>query len=248
MAKKYFFICFAFVFLLTSNLLFSKAQANTYQSKNNCPVGYQFRENDARCEGVIRNNISSGPNLVSFSVGQLQSTNPLTLRVPKTSSNSQPAIEVYSRRNGYSMIPREPLRQRGNYFFFNWASTELEELGIFPSNLNTLNALTYLEEDFANVYIPTILDDASARYSIKIECDECEFQIESLSLKSGNYEMPCMQQTYPNRVTYVCNGQNAPADDYRLTLVSRTMRRNSSNFDPTMSKGWILKHQPQWLK
>ena len=235
-------------FLSFLGLIFSTKTSGSvcHLANRSSQIGYQRRENDARCEGVARRNINGGLALASLTVGNFIDSDPLSFTIPDV-AGIQPDVTITYQSKDYYLEPIGDMRLRGGNFLFQWPADIMRELGIFPDNLGRIHALASVERGNNVEYVPVIADQNQGTYLIVVKCNECELKVETFHVRSSPFEMECYSNENPRTPLFVCDGKSSPAGAYTLRLSAKVKLAGSSRYVQYRPFVKVFRHNPQWL-
>lgn len=232
------------VFILL-NLSLANARSEPCKPGNPKNSTYLLRENDRRCEGIITPQVSNDFDLISFSIGQLQPADLLTLQIPKVASLPQPIVRIQSRRKYYQLDPLE-LKDRGKQWQFQWTSEVLQQESI---PLSSLRALALSEK----VVIPIFLNKLnSPAYTVHIYTGGRVTTMTINIQRDGNI---LYSQTLTDRpgdeIKWTWNGLDrqgkiVPPGRYTLSITAKVQQRNAPDEERYITQQF--EHNPAWLK
>jgi flagellar basal-body rod modification protein FlgD len=236
-----------FPLLLLNLLLFNPS---TEAKDRDCPSGnskntaYMRRENDLRCEGIISPEAAREDfYLSSFSIGQLQPTKTLTLKIPKVANLTEPTVRVQSTRKYYQLDPLK-LKSQGQQWQFQWPNNILAAENIALNQLRT-KAIS------DNVLIPVRLSNNSA-YDIRIYTGDPSKTITlKIQQKNGQEIYSQTVNNQPNKeVKFLWNGKTnqgkiVPPGRYILSI-NAVLETSNGNQTKTLTQQF--EHNPAWLK
>jgi hypothetical protein len=243
-------------FLLISLLLLSLSPlaAQSAQSES-CPKGnlkttdYQLRENNGnrRCEGIRRRQIGRNLELVSLTVGRLQESNPLILKIPGSEKNQLKVVLRHPAKN--YQLDNVTLSYGNGFFQMQWSDAVLKMANIFADSLFATAEIQPSGTNTSPTRIPVILNRNAGKYEFIFQCSECEAKIKTFDISAGNQYMKCENNVGDSRSPrFFCDGRNAPRNKYRLQVSYDIKPSDSSKYESPAPIITYFKHDPQWLK
>lgn len=207
----------------------------------NCPAGrpndlnYIRRDNN-RCEGLRdRRDASGNLSLVSFVTTNLGNlSNPLTIRV---AGSTAPTLEVQEFSRNYR-LDNVQMQPRGNSAIFPLNTKVLDRANI--KTPDRLLAVAYVIQNGSPIYYPTVLGNASGRYTFVLFAPKPTGFRKIQIRRVGNpkpYLDQSLQQPREGEIAFDWTYGNAPAGDYELYLEDSRGSQRRIRF----------KHNRQWL-
>ncbi len=229
----------------------SQAQQERCKPGNPAIRGYMERPNDRRCEGTNAFRKSGGPDLVSFSTGQLQPSNQqLTLQVPKLKNLPTPRVIVRSYVKYYQLIPLGFPRSTDSLFGFQWSTSDV--IGPEQIPYSSLMATAFTRDRNRTVYLPVIFNQPSDRQYRFVLSSERPFIMKAFEIRDSQDKVVHRKsaRTYdPGEVTLTWDGRDnsgksAAPGRYRLRI--QTELQQPPEAIPPVSVAF--EHNPEWLK
>ncbi|MGK7932117.1 MAG: FlgD immunoglobulin-like domain containing protein [Microcystaceae cyanobacterium] len=235
------------IFLLFLTFLLSPS----FTYAQNCERGdtrksdYMLRQDDERCEGLNPDAASNAFGLNSFTIGQLQLTEKLTLAIPKVPNLGEPTIIVKSRQKYYQLIPLE-LKEDGQQWEFEWSYEVLDNEKISPQTVRGLATVN-------NTIIPVDFNSsASPIYHIDIYTGGNALEITLIITDPNNnlvYEERLTNQL-GEEVNFTWNGrtpsnQPSPQGRYKVRVKATVEQQGAASIDYDVTRQF--EHNPQWL-
>lgn len=251
-----------FISLLSISLSFNllPAQAQSCQDLgNNGSTAYTLRrDNNQRCEGIRNPTVSSGLDLISFTIGTLSQPakdNRFTLQVPDRVNGRFPTIIVRYPQKNYQLDPVYFVL-KGKFFEFKWSKAVLENARI---PLNGLRATAYSLSGTQRIYSPVIFGNSN-QYRIVFAYKRA-FKITKFQIRLKNSKSVCKGTLVYTRLPTELqlnkqisfawngkdkNGKNANAGRYELCTEAELEQDNRAfqKFPLYIT----FAHDPQWLK
>lgn len=218
---------------------------------NTANRGYMERPNDRRCEGTNAFRKSGGPDLVSFSTGQLQPSNQqLALQVPKLANLPTPRVIVRSYVKYYQLIPLGFPRSTASLFGFQWSTSDV--IGPEQIPYSSLMATAFARDRNRLVYLPVIFNQPSDRQYRFVLSSERPFMMKAFEIRDSQGKIVHRKsaKTYdPGEVTLTwdgrgLNGKSAAPGRYVLRIQTQ-LQQPPEDISPTRIE---FEHNPEWLK
>jgi hypothetical protein len=244
------FLLMSLLLLSLSPLTAQSAQSEYCAKGNLKTTDYQLRENDGnrRCEGIQRRQIGRSLELVSLTVGRLQESNPLMLKIHGSQKN-QPKVVVRHPAKNYQ-LDNLTLTYGNDFFQMQWSDAVLKMAGISANSLFATAEILPSGTNTSPIRIPVILNSKDGKYEFIFQCSECEVKIKTFKISNAkNQGMKCENNIGDSRSPrFFCDGRNAPQDKYRLHVSYDIKLSDSSNYESSAPIVTEFKHDPKWLK
>lgn len=235
--------------LSLSPLAAQSSQSEACEKGNPKTTDYQLRENDGnrRCEGIRRRQIGRSLELVSLTVGRLQQSNPLMLKVPGSEKN-QPKVVVRHPAKNYQ-LDNVALSFSNGFFQMQWSDSVLKMAGIAADSLFATAEIAPSGTNTVVTRIPVILNPGAGKYEFVFQCSECEANIKIFEVSSSNKKMECNENAGDRRsLRFFCDGRNVPSGRYKILMSYEIKPTESSKYESASPIVTYFKHDPQWLK
>jgi len=235
--------------LLVSPLTTQATDEKPCYKRNPETSDYQLRESNGnrRCEGIKRQPIGKSLELTSLTVGRLQSTNQLALRIPNVSKNKPNVVVRYPAKN--YQLDHVDLSHSSGWFQMQWSNSVLRRENIEPERLFATAEIPPSGSSTTGIRVPVILNALDRKYEFVFQCDECETKVNNFEVSYGNKKMECTQNIGDSRTArFLCNGNKVPAGKYKILLSYEIKPTDSSSYESVTPIVTYLKHNPEWLK
>lgn len=242
-----------FTFLLLNVGSFS-VQAQPCQPRANKLESYQLRENNGnrRCEGIQKRQIGSSLDVASLTVGRLQPSDPLYLKVPRTPGKTEPVLSVYEPEKNY-VLDKVKWDFNSGWYEMKWSANvlNLKSVSIPPDRLLAVAEVPPSGSNSQSVLVPVILNSNDKRYEIVFRCEGCEARVKNnqIEVSSGNERMSCTKNNGNSQVLrFYCDGKTAPAGKYKISIYYDVKPTQSFKYESVSPLIRYFRHNPQWLK
>jgi hypothetical protein len=242
-----------FTFLLLNAGSFG-VQAQPCPPRANEPKSYQLRESNGnhRCEGIQRRQIGSSLDLVSLTVGRLQPSDTLYLKVPVTPGKIEPVLLVHEPEKNY-VLDKVKWDFNNGWYEIKWSADvlKLKGVGISPDRLLAFAKVPLSGSNSQPVLVPVFLNSNDKRYEIVFRCEGCEARVKNnqIEVSSGNERMSCTKNNGNSQVLrFYCDGKTAPAGRYKIFIDYDVKPTQSSKYEAVSPLVRYFRHNPEWLK
>jgi hypothetical protein len=244
-------LLFTFLFL---NIGSPSVQAQPWTLGANEPTSHQLRENNGnrRYEGIKRRQIGSGLDLVSLTVGRLQPSDTLYLKVPVTPGKIEPVLLVHEPEKNY-VLDKVKWDFNNGWYAMKWSADvlKLKSVDISPDRLLAVAKVPLSGSNSQPVLVPVFLNSNDKRYEIVFRCEGCEARVKQnqIEISDGDKKMSCTKNNGNSQVLrFYCDGKAAPVGKYKISIAYDVKPTQSSKYESVSPLIRYFRHNPQWLK
>lgn len=205
------------------------------------PLVYQLRSNPSRCEGINRQAISAGFNLVSLSTSALRNySQTLTLQVPQM--GGQPEIILRSYNRLYQLDQFTP-QLSNNQYQFNLNTEIITKVDVPAASLRAIATLPGSQP----VYIPVIIGTPSQSYQFVLY-SPARTTINTFEIRRNNQVIHSDSRPNPRQgeIRFTWDGRNQPKGLYQLRVVAELRQRGTR--PETVTRVYSFHHDPAWFQ